>query len=580
MKRSRHGTVIGLAAGALCCITLSLMVISPGCGKDTTVSPRSGIPMGHLEDYSTCKSGSSSLDPGAPAENQDCATYELGGDGTLALRHVNAAFNCCPTDFLAEITIRDDTITIVERDSLANPCRCMCLYDLDYKFENIEAGTYTFVFVEPYTNESDPPLVFTAELVPGTPGSFCVGRDHDPWNETGTTLTGTLTSHTDCKTGTLASTPGSSATNLDCIEYRRVADNTFVFKHTNAAFNCCPDDLEADIIVRNDTVTVIEREVLSNPCFCLCLYDLEYRFENMAPGRYTFVFIEPYAPAGDPPLVFTADLAALPSGSYCVERSGYPWSRGSGTEPVGALVSHSDCTSNAAALAADKIPGDLDCAEYHYGAAGTLALTHLNAAFNCCPGAITADVEVADGVITIVEHEVSSMCDCSCLYDLDYEITNLPPALYMVRIIGVYLQPGEQPLEFPMDLSAIPDGFVGRYRSHYPWGHLGTMAADKLVLDRMRREIIDFIGTPSCGGSGDCLCIPLGVKPCGGPWEYLVYSAATIDVNTLAFMVARYDAFNDGFNQRYNIASDCMLVMPPRVGCVGGLCKALDATGR
>ena len=64
----------------------------------------------------------------------------------------------------------------------------------------------------------------------------------------------------------------------------------------------------------------------------------------------------------------------------------------------------------------------------------------------------------------------SLTCDCLCLFDLDYEITNLPPGVYTIRVNEPYLWEGAEVLEFTVDLSAVPSGSHCVYRDHYPWG--------------------------------------------------------------------------------------------------------------
>jgi hypothetical protein len=219
----------------------------------------------------------------------------------------------------------------------------------------------------------------------------------------------------------------------------------------------------------------------------------------------------------------------------------------------------------------------MSCAEWAYsGAESILRLTHVNAAFNCCPGDITADIRIENDTITIVEHESQSMCDCSCLYTLQFEIRNLQPGAYAIRFVEPYVPPGDELLQFSADLAVLPQGIACAYRPHYPWGYQGTMEEDRAKLDAMRKGIVSLIGVPSCGGDGDCRYIGLGAKPCGGVWEYLVYSASTVDEELLKYLVSRYNAFNEGFNRRYNIASDCRYVLPPAVGCVDGVCRALE----
>ena len=389
---------------------------------------------------------------------------------------------------------------------------------------------------------------------------------------------GQLMSRTDCKVSTRSGALSDASVVQDCFEYELKDGDTLIVRHINAAFNCCPGEITADISIVNDTITIVEREAQPG-CHCLCLYDLDYRFEHIESGTYTIKFVELYTTDADEPLRSTVDLSTTPSGSFCVDRNGYPWNAGGGsTEPVGVLISHTDCHSEANAAAAYEVPTDMSCVDWRYSNDNVLRLKHINAGFNCCPGDITADIAIRNDTILIVEHEEQSMCDCSCLYDLVFEIRNLETSRYTIRIVEPYVQPGDERLEFSVDLVDLPAGMRCAYRSHYPWGYLSSMPHDRAVLDTMRREIIELIGTPSCGGVGECRYIGLGVKPCGGVWEYLIYSTATIDAVELKYRVSRYNAFNKGYNRRYNIASDCMYVLPPEVGCVEGTCAALDAT--
>lgn len=96
--------------------------------------------------------------------------------------------------------------------------------------------------------------------------------------------------------------------------------------------------------------------------------------------------------------------------------------------------------------------------------------------------------------------------------------------------------------------------------------------ADIRLLDQRKQEILDFVGTPACDEPGHCRYIPLGEKPCGGPWSYLIYSTANVDSAALAAMVTAYNEFNGLLNERYGWASDCSVPIPPVLDCVDGVC--------
>ncbi len=111
-----------------------------------------------------------------------------------------------------------------------------------------------------------------------------------------------------------------------------------------------------------------------------------------------------------------------------------------------------------------------DCIEYHYDGQKTLTINHINAAFNCCPGDISANVNYTGNLITIVENETQSGCYCQCLYDVQYEVSNLPPGKYRIRFIEPYAATGDQPLDFTITLTTSSETVTKCVeRSNYPW---------------------------------------------------------------------------------------------------------------
>jgi len=142
--------------------------------------------------------------------------------------------------------------------------------------------------------------------------------------------------------------------------------------------------------------------------------------------------------------------------------------------PAGALLQRTDCKQF---LANASGPGDVlfapgqedDCIEYHYNGANTLVLRHINAGFNCCPGEITAEIDFNNSLITITEREREQGCRCLCLFDLDYEVLNLAPGVYTIRIIEPYVEAGDQVLELTIELLSARSGTHCVPRNYYPW---------------------------------------------------------------------------------------------------------------
>ena len=139
-----------------------------------------------------------------------------------------------------------------------------------------------------------------------------------------------------------------------------------------------------------------------------------------------------------------------------------------GPPPQGRLVGRTDCKGSLQThFQAAKT--SRECVEYVYDGKSALRLKHVNAGFNCCPGTVSADIQVTGGEIRIKEQESSSLCDCNCLYDLDYEFVGVAPGLTRISVVGPYQPEGDPPLEFLVDLSGAASGSYCVERTRYPW---------------------------------------------------------------------------------------------------------------
>lgn len=385
---------------------------------------------------------------------------------------------------------------------------------------------------------------------------------------------GTLVSHAGCKQFASEGLATATPQDQDCLFYRYDGADVLQIDHINAGFNCCPGEITAVITIEDDVITIAESEE-GGYCDCNCLFDIAYEITGLDPGTYTIRFVEPYVAPEDDPLECVIDLAATSEGSCCVERTRYPWGVESGAEPAGRLVTYDGCKTLTFGTDTEDF-SDIDCLEYEYINNNVLLITHINAGFNCCPGEITADITVAGNTITIVEHEEEQGCHCLCLFDVEYEVRDIAPGEWTIMVSELYLEEGDQPLEFSTDLELYPRSRYCVDRGHYPWSGGSSEAEDRARLDRLKTEIDGTIGTPACAGNGECRSIAFGDKPCGGPWLYLVYSTTATDVEMLVGKVHAYNAFERVLNGRHGWCSDCMAVGPPQVGCRDGVCVNLD----
>ena len=134
---------------------------------------------GGLVKNSACKSKSEVSNTGIPSD-QSCITYAFEkSTGKLSVKHINAAFNCCPGDLTCTVKLSGDTIIIQESEEKAM-CNCDCLFDLDIEATGVTSGKYQVKFVEPYSGNQEK-IVFEIDLVNKPEGTFCATRNKYPW---------------------------------------------------------------------------------------------------------------------------------------------------------------------------------------------------------------------------------------------------------------------------------------------------------------------------------------------------------------------------------------------------------------
>ncbi|UCC43050.1 MAG: thrombospondin type 3 repeat-containing protein [Candidatus Zixiibacteriota bacterium] len=174
---------------------------------------------------------------------------------------------------------------------------------------------------------------------------------------------------------------------------------------------------------------------------------------------------------GDPDdVVDIGDLTTLIDFMFISYASPAPCRTEQGS-PSGSIIDHTGCKSIPLGDPVPDTSNDLSCIEWAYDGGSILTLNHVNAGFNCCP-IIAADIRF-DGNTIIVE-ELDSLenggCDCLCLFDVEYEITNLSPGEYRILVIEPYRWEGDIELDFTIDLSTAGSGVHCESRTHYPWG--------------------------------------------------------------------------------------------------------------
>lgn len=96
--------------------------------------------------------------------------------------------------------------------------------------------------------------------------------------------------------------------------------------------------------------------------------------------------------------------------------------------------------------------------------------------------------------------------------------------------------------------------------------------AEKATIDALKTEIKAMAAESICSEEHMCYDVGIGAKPCGGYWEYIVYSGS---INMVDFL-SKIDTLKEmetAYNKKYMIQSDCYVAMPPKsITCVDGKC--------
>ncbi|PWI29921.1 hypothetical protein DI383_09210 [Flavobacteriaceae bacterium LYZ1037] len=95
----------------------------------------------------------------------------------------------------------------------------------------------------------------------------------------------------------------------------------------------------------------------------------------------------------------------------------------------------------------------------------------------------------------------------------------------------------------------------------------------KLFLNEQRNQIRAFAETSICSDDFECRFIAFGSKPCGGPWEFLIYTTS-IDTLELTNWVTDFNTLEATFNQEgCSGMSTCDTPQPPiGFNCVDNTC--------
>jgi len=103
-------------------------------------------------------------------------------------------------------------------------------------------------------------------------------------------------------------------------------------------------------------------------------------------------------------------------------------------------------------------------------------------------------------------------------------------------------------------------------------GDITLQETQKAVIDNLKVEIKALADGSECSEEFTCYSVGVGAKPCGGFWEYIIYSNS-INIPSFLSKIEELNDLEKSYNEKYMIQSDCFIAMPPSsIDCVEGKC--------
>ena len=260
----------------------------------------------YLSNYGDSGCLSRSWDGMEPCDEPDGFQYTVTGY-TLTIVHTNATYNCCPDEiFVGLVDTCDGYLKLVETEILTTPCDCNCCYDVSSTVAGLTPGTYLVEYCW-FDYETWQEQCVSATITVPTGRLASAGPASSPGLTTTPPDVGCHAPQPD-PTPLAPATPDESVAHVDhyansgCraeVEWAcddpdelelTIAGSTLHVLHTNATYNCCPDDIVISAVITDGVILLTEEEILTGGCYCICCFDVEATIVNLAPGSYTVQF--------------------------------------------------------------------------------------------------------------------------------------------------------------------------------------------------------------------------------------------------------------------------------------------------
>jgi hypothetical protein len=98
--------------------------------------------------------------------------------------------------------------------------------------------------------------------------------------------------------------------------------------------------------------------------------------------------------------------------------------------------------------------------------------------------------------------------------------------------------------------------------------------SDRKMIDKLEADAKALAKVDGCSASADCRAVPIGVRGCGGPRDFIIYCAKATDSLALHARITAADSAEMAYNTKYKIVSTCELRLPPVAVLSEGSCVA------
>lgn len=98
-------------------------------------------------------------------------------------------------------------------------------------------------------------------------------------------------------------------------------------------------------------------------------------------------------------------------------------------------------------------------------------------------------------------------------------------------------------------------------------------ASIEAEMKALRADIVNTIGAAPCANLVHCRLLPLGVRPCGGPDEYLAYSSIMGDPTQLENKAVEYALLQEDLHRAKGTVGACVMLPQPRLICLDNRCR-------